>query len=507
MKVRAPKLPRPSFLTLALAAAAVCFTYFVIVWIAFFWVAGDTPFVLDGSNAFLDCVSHHQFHACGYTGKLNYWGLMSPIGDWPLLQHVPDLISIKLGANSHAARTRILELLNVAATVGSVGLAWIVLSRTRQRAWFWGFLLIVLSSPLLWYTRTTAAEPLASGMLVALVAATVLPAPGPIVALAVIGACWTKETSYPFVALLGVLGLVLARRRTGEPLLGRLLWGAGGMVVGITLASLFNEVRFGKVINPNVYERQLHTNSTGRQLEYAAGLLVSPSGGMFIFWPALSVLVLTACLLPVVRRRNGVWGRPALVLGFVIAGLMFGFASWWTPFGWSGYGPRLFLPWGLPLVLMVLVAYGEPLRHVVRRVLRPTWGFLLVFVTVLAFTLPHVGHMWRPHATDRFFFQPHPPCDAPWRVGEAKWNKCQHELMWLDRPMPLFALHGLRSPAGTATAIVVAMGLLGCLVLLRRGLDVPGEREWTNLRSAPPVPVVAMSAGATPAPRRRPTVS
>src|SRR6266496_5734823 len=91
------------------------FGFLVAVWVALPWVAGDTPFVLDGSNAFLTCLSHHDYNACGFTGKLNYWGLMSPIGDWPLLQHIPDLISIELGANSHPTRTRVLELLNVTA--------------------------------------------------------------------------------------------------------------------------------------------------------------------------------------------------------------------------------------------------------------------------------------------------------------------------------------------------------------------------------------------------------
>src|SRR6266487_1153522 len=65
-------------------AVATSLGFLVAVWVAFPWVAGDTPFVLDGSNAFLTCMSHHDYSACGYTGKLNYWGLMSPIGDWSL---------------------------------------------------------------------------------------------------------------------------------------------------------------------------------------------------------------------------------------------------------------------------------------------------------------------------------------------------------------------------------------------------------------------------------------
>lgn len=465
-------MPRSVAITSTLVAVAASFGFLVVAWTAFPWVAGDTPFVLDGSNAFITCLSQHDYSACGYTGRLNYWGLMSPVGDWPLLQHVPDLISIKLGANGHPARTHILVYLGVAAIVGSIVLARIVLTRAGQRAWFWGFLFVLLSSPFLWYTRTTAAEPLATGLLVGLVAATVLQAPGPVIALATTGACWTKETSYPFVAALGVLGLLLASRRTGRPMWPGLLWGTLGMVVGFALASLFNVVRFGKIINPNFSEPLLHTNGTARQLEYAGGLLVSPSGGMFVFWPTASLLVLTACLLPLVWRRKGLYGRPALVLGFVIAGLMFGFASWWTPFGWAGYGPRLFLPWGLPLVLIVLVAYGEPLARVVRRLLEPSWRLLLVFVIAFAFTLPHIGHMWRPHNTDAFFLQPKPPCDAPWRGGEAKWNKCQHEQMWLDRPMPLYALNGVWTPEGVATSLVVALGLLGCLILLRGELQL-----------------------------------
>ena len=450
-------------------AVAASFAFLVATWIARPWVGGDTPFVLDGSNAFLTCLSHHDYNACGYTGKLNYWGLMSPIGDWPLLQHVPDLIAIGLGADAHPTRTRILALLSVAGVVASVLVAWRVLSRRGQRPWFWAFLFIVLSGPILAYARTTAGEMLAMGLLVCFVAASLAQAHPAVIGAAAVGACWTKETSYPFVAALGVLGLVLARRRTGTPIRTHLLAGAAGMAVGITAASWFNVVRFGSVLNKNYLDSQLHTHGLGRQLEYAAAVGVSPSGGVFVFWPAAGMLVLAACLLPFASRRNSD-PRPALVVLAVIAVLSIGFASWWTPFGWSAYGPRLALPWVLPLVLIVLAAYGDELAPLVRRLLASTWRLVLVFVVVLAFALPNIGHMWRPDATGRFFLQPHPPCDAPWRGGVAKWDKCQEEQMWRDRPMPLYALDGVKTAGGIATSIVVGLGLLGCLILLREEL-------------------------------------
>lgn len=435
------------------------------------WVGGDTPFVLDGSNALITCLSHHDFNACGYTGKLNFWGLMTPIGYWPLLQHIPDVISIELGATSHPARTRVLTLLSVAGVVGSVVLAWFVLSRFRQSAWFWGFVFIVLSSPLITYARTTVGEMLATGLLVGLVAATVLQARPPLVALAAFGACITKETSYPFVVALGILGLVLARRRTGRPIRPQVIGGIAGTAVAFVLASLLNIVRFGSVQNTNYLDSHFRTPGIGRMLEYAVALLVSPSGGIFVYWLSASVLVSAACLLPFVSRSHRKLDvRPALVLIVICVGLVLGLAAWWTPFGWTSYGPRLSLPWLLPLILIALVAYGDALAPLVARLLAPTWRFLAIFLVGFALTLPHVGEMWRPNATTAFFAQMK-NCRAPWNGSVAEWHSCQHELVWLHRPMPLYALNGLKTTGGAFTGLVVALGLFGSLVLLRRGLS------------------------------------
>jgi hypothetical protein len=382
---------------------------------------------------------------------------------------------IGLGANSHPARTTVLALLSVAGVVGSVILARVVLARAGQAAWFWGFLFVAISGPILAYARTTAGEMLAMGLVVCLVAATALRAPPAVVALAALAASLTKETAYPFLAALGLLGLVLARRRTGMPIRRHVVWGAGGLAAGIVMASLFNIVRFGSVLNTNYLEPELRTPGIGRKLEYALAVLVSPSGGIFVFWPAASILLLTACLLPLAyRSRRNLDPRPALVIVAVVIGLSIGFASWWTPFGWSAYGPRFTLPWLLPLVLIALVAYAEPLGNLAGRLLARPWRLLLVFAAAFAFALPHIGHMWRHEPTGRFFAVT-PPCDAPWRGGVAKWHSCQHELMWFRRPMPLYALQGVKTAGGVSTSIAVALILLGSLVLLREELPRPSR--------------------------------
>jgi hypothetical protein len=452
----------------AIAAVATAFGFLVVAWIVMPWVVGDTSFVLDGSNAFLTCLSNHDYSGCGYTGHLNDAGLMTPVGDWPLLQHAPDLLAIGLGADRHATRSRILELLGVAAVVGGVVAAWFAFARTRQRAWFWAFMLVLLSSPLLWYARTTFGEALAAGLLVCFGAATITPAHPVLVGLATVGATWTKETTYPFVVALGLLGLAVAARRNAARVRGQLVGLGVGLLVGIVTASLFNVVRYGKVISPNFSESQLHTPGLARKLEYAGAVLVSPSGGMFIFWPAASIVVLAGCVYAFRSRERTAVATAAAVL-VVIAALTLGFASWWTPFGWAAYGDRLAVPWGLPLALVVLIACGDVLRRPAARLLA-TWPRLLLVVgLLLALTLPSIGTMWRPDSTGSFFAQEQ-PCDKPWLGGVEQWQHCQEREMWVDRPMPLYGLHGLRSAGGAVTTALVALGLLGCLVLLRDGL-------------------------------------
>jgi hypothetical protein len=460
----------------ALTAVASCGIFLIAVWLAIPWVGGDTPFVFDGSNALLTCLSAHDFNACGYTGTLNHWGLMTPIGYWPLLQHIPDVISIELGGTSHPTRAHVLVVLGVAGVAGSVALARLVLARVGQSAWFWGFFFIALSSPLVTYARQTVGETLATGLLVCLVAVAALQAPPPLVALAAFGAAVTKETSYPFVVAFGVLGLVLARRRTGRPIRAHLIWGGAGLAVAIVLASLLNVVRFGSVLNTNYLHHDFRTPGIGRKLEYAAALLISPSGGIFVFWLSASLLVLAACLLPFVRRSGPrVDVRPAVVLTAASAGVVFGLASWWTPFGWTSYGPRLSLPWLLPLVLLALVAYGDELGELARRLVTPRRNLIAVFAVGLVLTLPHVGEMWRPNGSAGFF-QQEQHCDAPWNGSVEGWHSCQHRLLWGAQPVGLYALHGLKTPGGALTSVAVALGLLGSLVLLRDGLAARSKR-------------------------------
>jgi hypothetical protein len=467
-------------LTWARLAVAGSFAWLVPVWLSRPTAGGDTPWLLDGTDVLRDCLARDTLVACGYHSQPDAFGLTTAIGPWPPLQYVPDLVATSLGATTHPTRVRVLVVLGVAAIVASVILAAVVLTRVRQDGWFWGFALVVLSGPILAYANTSWGEMLASGLLVCFVAAALLQPHPAIVAVAALAACLTKETAYPFVAALGLLGLVLARRRTGRPIRQHIAWGAVGMVCGVVVSSLFNVLRFGSIVNKNYLRDEFHTPGVLRKLEFAAGLLVSPNGGIFVFWVAAAVLVLTACVLPLAQRslrsRPDVDVRPALVLIAVSFTLIIGLASWWTPFGWLAWGPRLSLPWILPLVLIALVAYGEPLRELVRRLLAPTWRLLVVATALVALTLPHIGYLWQPQeAIHRFFSPADRHCNGSYLQGSPRYYGCVREQMWYRRPMVLDALPGLETTGGASTAIVVTLGLLGSLMLLREDARLPGS--------------------------------
>ena len=145
------------------------------------------------------------------------------------------------------------------------------------------------------------------------------------------------------------------------PIRSHVLWGAGGVAVGILATSLFNVVRFGSVLNTNYLEPELHTPGVIRPLEYGLAIVLSPNGGVAVYWPAACAILALACFLPLALRQGSDLPQwPALVIVGVVVALTLGFAAWWDPFG-SGYGPRLALPWVLPLVLLALAAYGPEL--------------------------------------------------------------------------------------------------------------------------------------------------
>jgi hypothetical protein len=436
-------------------------------WIALVWlnrpVLGiDTLPLMRGTEALDGCLGALDLVDCRSEGA---------IGPFPALQHIPDLVAYSVLGLSDGGRVRVLAFLSGLAIAASVWAAWVVFRRAGCPEWRWLFLVAVVSGPVIAYGNTTWGEMPAAGLLTLLVAAAFLQVQPALVGLAAFGAGLTKETAYPFVVALGLLALVLARRRTGRSVRLHVLGGAIGVASAIAVATALNLIRFGDATNTHYLNDEFRTPAN-RVLELAAGLVVSPSGGILFFWPIASVLVGLVLALPIARAArgaasiSGIW--PALGLVALLAALILGFASWWVPFGWAAWGPRLSLPWVLPILLLSLAAYGTLLRPLAARAFGSTPGLAIVGLATLVVASPHVGFLWRYSTVPAFFERETAHCPA---LGPGTQHyTCLHEQMWSRRPIWVDALEGLSSTRAILTFVAVAAVALGSLILFRREL-------------------------------------
>ena len=450
--------------TQAKLAAGLGLVGILVAWLDRPHRAGDTGPLLAGTETLARCLRARDLVACEQQ---------PPIGPYPLLQYVPDLAADSLAELSVSGRVRILATLSVVGIAVTIGAGWVTLRRVGCPEWRWGYLLLVAGGPALAYGNTTWGEMPAMGLVTLFVAVALVPASPYVVGLAAFGACLTKETGYPFVAALGLVALLLARRRTNTAIRRHVVFAGIGIALGLSLASAFNVLRYGTPRNAYYLDPGLRTTSLHWVAELSGGLLVSPNGGIVFFWPLASLLAVLLVAIPVARalRHRTTWldAWPALAVAAIVLALTVGLATWWAPFGWWAWGPRLSLPWVPAIVLVGLSAYGSSLTPLVASVLRRPQTALLVAGLITVAALPHVGVLWHPETIGEFFFTPRSDvCPGGGPPPTEAYYACLREELWERRPIGLDALEGLRTVAGVATAFAVAVTVAGCVALLRR---------------------------------------
>ncbi len=260
----------------------------MLAWLAHPVQAGDTGPLLAGTEQLGRCLAALDLTSCDQT---------MPIGPYPVAQYAPDLVADAGLELSQAGRRRALSLLSGVGVVVAVAAAWLVLRRLGLPEWRWGLLLVVASGPALAYGSSTWGEMLAAGLVTLLVAAAVVPARPGLLGLAAFGAGLTKETGYPFVVALVLVGLLLARERTGASIRRHLVLGLAGTAMAFVLGSGLNVLRFGTPRNAYYLDPALRTETPGWFLELVAGLAVSPNGGIVFFWPLAVALALVTFLI------------------------------------------------------------------------------------------------------------------------------------------------------------------------------------------------------------------
>lgn len=216
--------------------------------------------------------------------------------------------------------------------------------------------LVVAASPLLAYAVTDFSEP-GLALMVALI---VLGLDGVArqtryaslgVGAAVGGAILFRTDSVVLIALpTAVALLMLSRRKPRDALLFGL--GAAPFVV---VWIWYNLARFGSAFSGG-YRYQGFTHSF---LKGMYGLTLSPGRGVFIYAP---VLIVAFIVVPRLQGTDRILGLLAVSL--LILRVLF-YASWWSWYAGSVWGPRFFIP--------VLPAFAPAIAAALRRWPRSRW--------------------------------------------------------------------------------------------------------------------------------------
>ena len=348
---------------------------------------GDSRVLARGAEGIVDCFRRARFTSCdqsivhGHSGDRTVY-----VGPYPLLQYIP-AVGFHVFGISREPTLRLLTVLNTMSLIAILALALRTVKRLAPPMWVPLVAVAIVASPLLMYGRSALGEELAAAVILAAVAAVLLDAELFVVVPLVVLACISKETNPPFVFALTAI-CTLARTEARDPVRRRrLLALAAATVTGVALNLAFNVMRYGTVRNTLYTKKGFQTTNVGIVSRLFAALWFSPNGGIAWFWPLAPLLILTIAIVSY-RRRPMSWRRVAVpVVALLLIIQIAALSTWWSPFGWYAWGPRLTLPL-VPALLVAACVLGAPAATMlVARFLRGRW-FWPATLAVVVIGLP-----------------------------------------------------------------------------------------------------------------------
>jgi hypothetical protein len=303
-------------------------------------LGGDTYSLATGAHLFLDGIRNRSL----------------PIGDamgpFALLQYLPAIFMALLGAKTGLI-VRLLVFVNVLVTAWTLREVFRYFKRKNCVPVFEAFIMVLLAGMPFWYVRSSYGEMLAADVTILFLLSVLEQRGFAWVFVTALLAAISKETALPFLIPLTVVAI---RDSGRKPLISRnLLTLCLGWALGLALNMGFNEIRYGSLMNLNYGQALFRVPNLALKLHFFFGLLFSPSSGLVFVWPTLIAAWIWVGVTAVKRRDV----FPIASITGTMAVLLVGLAHWYSPFGWTAWGPRLLLPWLVPCLFLMAVAYGN----------------------------------------------------------------------------------------------------------------------------------------------------
>lgn len=170
------------------------------------------------------------------------------------------------------------------------------------------------------------------------------------------------------------------------------------LLVTIILIISYNWVRYDSIL-PIAYIVEAKETSPDIivKVQYLFWNLFSPSGGYLIFWSA-AYFSLWICL----RFGGLVFTKPALIVSAsLIIFYTFLLANWWSPFGWIGWGNRLFIPIGISS-LMLLASTATQKKTAIAKINTKKQLKFLLLMALFIILLPSFLYIFVGYSKNRY---------------------------------------------------------------------------------------------------------
>ena len=397
-------------------------------------VVGDTEVVIDGSRAVVSCLSRGVFINCNRA--IATAGTV--VGPYPAIQYVLAVAARWLGVGDKGVLTGFLAL----SALGVLSMPLLFCYASWKGGWpevkHLG-LLLILTSPFIWYGSSSFAEPMAAALLLAMVVVMVCRCHPILILATALTAGLTKEFVPPIAAVIAVIGLFMSRpirdniRRSAAVLMGALM--------AAIFNAAFNIFRFGTPLNTD-YSLPLLRTPPGLRMNFFTALWVSPNAGILWFWPLAVILLCIGVAFGIkIISRSPIEAVAGISTGGALLAISIGLGAWFAPFGWAAWGPRLLLPYIPALTFLVWVAYRFRFAELLKvRKSRPRMVALMSIGAVIAvMSIPQAWSAFNGPEVLNGFFGQNERCPRPLviQVDADYYYECIQYLTWTKRPFLL----------------------------------------------------------------------
>jgi hypothetical protein len=453
--MRSPRITLSRTLAVGVVAMA-CWVLFIAVDAADggHLYTGDSNLLVAGTRAAFDCIDTGQWTKCGYEPSNHY----TAVGPYPPLQYLPSSVLMGVFDVDELRALELLARFNWVVFALSLVLAAVPF---RKNSSLWPFVVLAIAFSSASYQSTSAfGEMLAAGAVLALAVAALYRRPG-LILIASFFASLGKETLPPF--LLALVAIAAFDRSSGWRALRKPMVAAAiGSACAIAVMAALNLFRFGTLWNANYLSDTFRTPGMLLKLEVLAGIWLSPSAGVAAFWPLATVLSGAGLLVAIFRARRAPddkagWIIPAAIVLLAVA-FTAGLTSWYAPFGWIAYGPRLAVPMLPALVVVTCKKCEVELTNVVRAVGNRRLVALVAAVVIALLGIPQATAPWSYQASMQNLMAGDSTCPQMLSVSLAdrdQYFDCLSHFMWRTRPSSVWAA-ARRGTEGAGVAQVLA---------------------------------------------------